>query len=498
MTTGQLSDQAIAFLGGRALDLELALRFGLRSDGGGDVLVFPFSKGGKEVGCKFRRLSEKKFWQTDGGVGCAWNGDVLDDPALFGKPLIIAEGEFDALAAIQAGFGRVISIPDGAPSAGKSDKTPDELLDGAKYGWLRDLLPKLRREQVPEIIIAADGDASGGAMLEQLSLILGRVRCKFLTYPKARDPKRLGRERLKDLNEVLEDYGVRGVAQVIAGAKWLQVDGVYAMSELPPLPAKYVYDIGFNLLGENFKVRLGDLSVATGIPSHGKSTWANDLWCRVVTKHGLRVAWASFEQQPQEDHLRNLRTWYLRCRVCDATPEELAEADAWIDRHHRFIVPKEDEDASLAWVLQKAQVAVVQHGCNIIVIDPWNELEHVRDRHLSLTEYVSSALKEVRRFARAFGVHVMIVAHPTKSVKGEGGAYRRPTLYDISDSAAWYNKADLGVIVHRPNPDETEIVVEKSRYHQTIGVPGKVVARFVKDEQRYSEIGRESMYQEAA
>jgi hypothetical protein len=38
------------------------------------------------------------------------------------------------------------------------------------------------------------------------------------------------------------------VVETISRAQWIQVDGVYRMSELPPLPAPQVYDIGFRLL----------------------------------------------------------------------------------------------------------------------------------------------------------------------------------------------------------------------------------------------------------
>ena len=82
----------------------------------------------------------------------------------------------------------------------------------------------------------ADGDENGAALLQDLSVLLGRFRCKFLTYPKARNPERCGRPRLKDLNEVLQEYGQKGVVETLTRAQWLKVDGVYRMSELPLLP----------------------------------------------------------------------------------------------------------------------------------------------------------------------------------------------------------------------------------------------------------------------
>jgi twinkle protein len=317
--------------------------------------------------------------------------------------------------------------------------------------------------------------------MHDLALRLGKFRCQWITYPKdPADPER----RLKDLNEVLIAYGQPGVDKTIGRAQWMKVEGVFRMSELPPLPDAPVYDIGMPDLRNRYKMRLGDFSVWTGIPSHGKSSLVNDMVCRVVQAHGLSAAFASFEQTPQRDHRRNLRTWFAAKPVehCDAG--ELARADSWIDRHFAFLVPGEDEDVDLEWVLDRLEAAVIQHGCKIVVIDPWNEMDHCRRQGETLTEYTGRAIKALKRFAKKLLVHLIVVAHPSKQAKDENGAYRVPTLYDISDSAHWYNKADLGVVVHR-YPAHTLIRVAKSRYHDLIGEPGDCEATFVFPERRY-------------
>jgi twinkle protein len=70
-----------------------------------------------------------------------------------------------------------------------------------------------------------------------------------------------------------------------------------------------------------------------------------------------------------------------------------------------------------------------------------------------------------------------VVAHPTKLAKDRDGKVPMPTLYDISDSAAWMNKPDVGIIVHQ---DEGGVLlrVAKSRYHDRIGKPGTVRLSF--------------------
>ena len=462
----------------RGIDVELAARFGLHSDG--TSLVIPFTRGGETVRNKYRTFGpEKKFWQDKSAIRCAWNEDVLRDESLLDRPLLITEGELDALAAIQAGFPRTISVPDGAPPPG--DRSKADLEAGGKFAWLDDIRALLTKDRCPEIILAVDGDENGAALRQDLSVLLGRARCKFLTYPKR------GEGRLKDLNEVLQHYGAKGVVETVTRATFLQVDGIYRMSELPALPPNVIYEIRHERLSENMKIRLGDFSVITGTPGFGKTTFTNDVVCGVAQDYDVTVGWASFEQEPQRDHKRALRSWFLGKFEKDADHHELRAADAWIDRQHVFMVPREDEDASFEWLMEKMEAAAMRFGVKWFIIDPWNEIEHARQHDETETEYIGRAIRSLKRFAKAFRVHVTVVAHPTKSVKDSDGNYKMPTLYDISGSSNWYNKADLGIIVHRTDEDNTTIKVQKSRYHEVIGKPGEVRMHYHPSTRRFVE-----------
>lgn len=480
-----MSNALMERLAARGLDVELADRLGLGGAlrDGSEALVIPFRRQGEIVRRKYRFFDRDQKWTADkGGVRCAYNEDCVRDDSLIGQPLIITEGELDCISAIQAGFARTISVPDGAPPPGERSK--DDLEASAKYDWLIELMPYLKLDRVETIILATDGDENGAALLQDLSVLLGRARCKFLTYPKT------GEGRCKDLNEVLARYGVKGVGETINRAQWVRADGVYRMSELPPLPPMRIYEPRHALFAENFKVRLGDFSVCTGTPGFGKTSFANDVFCGIAYDHHLTIAWASFEQEPQRDHRRNLRCWYAGRREVDMTPEERAAADRWIDAQHLLLIPSEDEDASLDWLLDKMELAAVRFGARIFIVDPWNELEHAFRPNETETQYTGRAIRALKRFAKAFQVHICLIAHPTKSAKDGDGNYKMPTLYDIAGSANFYNKCDLGLIVHREDEENTLIKVQKSRYHDIIGKPGEVRMQFSKDEKRFIEIER--------
>jgi twinkle protein len=154
--------------------------------------------------------------------------------------------------------------------------------------------------------------------------------------------------------------------------------------------------------------------------------------------------------------------------------DELRRALDWAaDRF--FLIRADDEAPTIDWILAAAKGAVLRCGIRGLVIDPYNEIEHKKADGQNETEYVSQILNKVKRFAQAHGVHVWFVAHPAKLYRDKaGGELPVPTLYDISGSANWVNKADVGIVVHRDsdrdptkstaNTDELQRTTAKTEY----------------------------------
>jgi twinkle protein len=434
-----LSEVAQKILGARGLNLELIMSLGWRSSkrpiNGSETIEIPYYVDGAEVNTKTRTISgDKEFRQVKDGRKCFYNQDAIKDWQASDEPLLICEGEMDCIAALQSGY-IAVSVPDGAPAKSLTDTT-------LKYSYLDDFPPK------GVVIICADGDDAGANLLHDLSIRLGKHRCKWVKYPK----------HCKDLNEVLIRYGVKGIDETIKRATWMDLDGIYRMSELPPI-AKPEFK-GCGVIPIN--IRKSDFSVWTGIPSHGKSTFTNFL-SSVFASEGWNIAVASFEQEPQTQHRAALR----------ALLRDTNEADRIIDSRYTFVVPNinSDEDANLGWLLEKMAAAVTRNEVDMIIIDPWNEIEHSFDRReMSQTDYTGFAIKQLKKFARRYKVHIAVVAHPAKMQRNKDGEYPIPSLYDIADSAHWANKADLGVIIHRKG-DQNLVRVQKSRYHEDIGIP---------------------------
>lgn len=474
----------LEILSDRGLDPELLLRLGVHSSAKlrGECIAIPYWRGENIVNRKYRTIAgEKAMMQDAGAEKCFWNVDVLHDPTLEDQPVIITEGEFDAMSALQAGFSRVVSVPDGAPALAIGENTTK------KYDYLNEF-PKIDKAAV--VIIASDGDGPGENLLHDLSLRLGRLRCKWVQYP-YRSGAQPDLGRCKDLNEVLQLHGTRGVVETINRARYIAMPGLYRMNELPPVPAPVRFRTHIEGMGDRFHARLGDFIVVTGIPGHGKSTFVNELCFNLAREEGLGVAFASFEQMPQREHRRNLRTLFTGKWVKDSNFEEIAEADQFINEKFSFIVPDEDDSPTIAWVLERAKAAVVQHFAKVIVIDPWNEMDHQRPDDVSLTEYVGESIKALKRFARNYNVVLIVVAHPAKMRRDKDGNFPVPNLYDISDSANWANKADAGLVIHRGSEGASMVRLAKSRYGD-IGVVGDWSATFDTQTLRFKVSGDNS------
>ncbi len=445
----------IDLLEARGITGEIASRLGWHSldRNDGEWIGIPFINKGKQVGVKYRTIAgEKKFYQAKGSEQCLYNIDQISEISEF--PLIITEGEMDCAIALQCGYSSV-SVPNGAPS-----KSIEE--DGKKYDYLGDIPKNI------EIILVFDDDEPGHNLLHDVSIRLGKERCKWIKYPKD----------CKDLNDTFAKYGQRGVDETLKRAQWMKIDGLYRMSELPPVPTLIPIPCPISGLGDHYKLRLGDFTVITGIPGYGKTTLANEIGSSMALKYGWNAVYASFEQNPKQDHQRSLRSYHAKKPENCMTEQEISEADKWIEDKFSFISPNIDDDVSLKWVLEKCRAAILRNNAKLVVIDPWNEMDHDFPPELTLTRYTGFAIKQFKKLAQKYMVHVIVIAHPAKLQKNKDGFYNVPTLYDISDSANWNNKCDIGIVIHNNDDLTTTVRLAKVRYLNLIGKRGDVILKY--------------------
>jgi len=465
MTTAEigLSEQATAWLEGRSLDPELATRFGWKSvkdKGGKEWIKIPYVRDGQVINNKSRKLSEKKFFNDRDTEHDLLNVDCLKDEALASEPLIITEGEFDWLAVYQCGFQRSVSMPDGW-----SKKLESE--DGQpKFEVFR------RNEQLilsaEKIVAVVDDDETGHNLLRSISNFFDQGNVWYVIYP----------EGCKDANDVIHKHGPDELVKMINRAKCVDPPGgvITGFSDMPPTPPRTIWRTGCDFLETLVAFRSRDVSALTGLPGAGKTTFVTWVMHRMVKNHDIRCGAALFETDGDET-LAHLIKLNGGGDVSHLGPEEIEEWKIKLDRNYRLVHRVDDAENvhGVIWMTKMIHKLAARDGCKIIVIDPWNELEHLPEKGESLTQYTNWALTKLRQLAEKYDVHICVLAHPKKMPRERS----RPGGYDISDSAAWFNKPGLGLTIHcevsEVMGDHVSLTSWKVRSRQQTGCrPGKV------------------------
>ena len=444
------------------------------------AICFPYRREGDVVNVKYR--GPNKLFRQEKNAEKIFFG--LDDVDNAGKEdLIIVEGELDKLAMNEAGYWNTLSVPDGAPSKPLADDTAGDPDKDTKFSYVWNCREHLDRAK--RVIIAVDCDGPGDALAWELARRIGIAKCCRVKWS---DSETIYR---KDANEVLVEDGPTVIRECIDAAKLLPIRSLYETVDYADQTyALYHGQIdrgestGWMEMDKFMKIRPGELSIVTGYPSSGKSEFIDALSLNMARNLGWTFALCSFEN-PAPEHIGKLAQKYLGLPFHEGPTQRMSEQDlesaiAWINDHFYFI-RSDDESPTLDWLLETAQAAVMRYGIRGLVIDPYNEMNHQRPVGMSETEYVSQMLGKVKRFAQNAGVHVWFIAHPAKPLPNldkDGDVYYAiPSLYSISGSAHWVNKADVGVVVYRvwrkdgSETNEVEIHVKKVRFRVS-GKPG--------------------------
>jgi twinkle protein len=456
-----LHDKHKEWLSVRGLDPALAEKLGIftKSEGGANWLVVPFVERGVAVNHMHRLTQNKQHRLETGAPLTLWNHDVLLDDRITSATVIITEGVWDAMAAMRAGYKFVLSVPNGA-SGEATDGPIDPSNDAQRFRYIWRAQALLDR--VPNFIIATDGDGPGRTLAAELVRRLGPERCRFVTYP----------DGCKDLNDVLNAQGIAGITETLQNAKPYPVQGLYKLSEFPEPPPLTAISIGLPAYDDCYSLVPGTFSVWTGFAGAGKTSLLMFLLGNLL-RAGVNVAMGSFETMPKPILLNKLVESLCRSWGGNVPDLHRREAEKLLDERFTVIaqnVEQEDAELTLEQLLELAKIAVIRDGVKLLVIDPWNEIEHKRRPDEGDHDYTGRAIRMIKAFARAYDCAVWVIAHPKKPAE-YGAKASAPGLYDVSGSAHWANKADYGVVIHRP--DKSVPVVEMTVCKARMGLPGR-------------------------
>ncbi|WP_424974242.1 AAA family ATPase [Dinoroseobacter sp. S124A] len=400
----------------------------------GRAVAFPYDRNGKPYAAKFR-TEAKAFRSSEGVSRGLYNADALTEYQ--DQPVVITEGEIDCLSVMQAGFLRAVSLPDGW--------TPE----GTKAEALLEAQEAL--EAAPFVIVAGDNDEAGASLPSSVANILDGSDVRYCEWP----------EGCKDPNDVLVRFGEGELAACLNAAKRIDPPGgfITALSDLPPLPERRVLRTGLSPFDRVVALECGAMSVWTGVPGSGKSTFLTWAAERVSQEENIRVGLMAFETHPHttRDQLSRIRTGQSFRDLSEDQKGRLLET---LDRRFRIVHQTFDETQHhIGWLKSMVHTLAVRERCKLIIVDPWNELEHLPEPGENMTSYINFATKTIRQWARKLDVHIALVAHP-KKINSDNGIPRAPTGYDVADSAAFYNKPALGVTVHQAQDQDGDSYVK--------------------------------------
>ena len=378
---------------------------------------------GEHLANKYRKTKKSegpKMWFEKGtNVNTLFNMDKVN----VSEPLLITEGEFDCLSAIESGFKNAVSIPSGVNSTNEWITT--------NWTWL---------EQFEEVIIWFDNDEAG----------IKGAREVFNRLPNA-SVKIVRCEIANDINELLHKYGKLAILKQIEKATTPTLEGVATLDMIEDFDVHEaetlktgIDDIDTDLIGMVF----GSLNVLSGRNGSGKSTILNQIYIAEAINQGYKTFLFSGELIGG-----NVKYWLLQTL---ANEEQFAEYTAkdghkykkvTIQAKEKIVQDVKDrfflydsDDYRIEAIIEKMTILAKRYGVRVFIIDNLMTLESsLKDKYEAETDTV----KKLKNFAKKYNAIVHLVAHPRKSMN------ENISKDDVSGSANITNLADYVTVIER-------------------------------------------------
>ena len=382
-----------------------------------NTVQFNYFKNGELINTKYR-TGDKQFKMVKDAEKIFYNFDVI----LNAEVIYFVEGEADCLSMYECGL-NAISVPNGA---------------NVNLDYLDSCIDLFNGKNIH---LAFDNDIKGRELRDAMADRFGRERCDYIDF-----------KDCKDANEYLVKYGKRGLQELCEKPLIFPLEGIFTIADIDDeIEDMYIngLDKGVSTGIHEFDLNIvkGYITTITGVPSHGKSDWVDNMCLGLLCRNGWRGAFYSPENKPTQLHFSKLarkligKSWDGHNRISN---EEKNLVKRFLDKKFWFLKP--EKDFTLTTILSQVRQLQKTHGLEFFVIDAWNKLEH---KGKGDTDYIGRALDELSLFCEINNLHCFLVAHPTKMPKLENGKYQVPTLYNIAGSANFYNKTDNGVCVYR-------------------------------------------------
>jgi len=447
----------------RGINTDTVKKFKLGFNTGTGSITIPHFHCGACLNIKSRSLNSevKKYFRADGCASVLFNLDAVRDAGY----IILTEGEFDAIAYDQMGFPNVVAVTGGA----------DTFLDE----WIDPLEP------YKEIFISYDMDQAGRSGAEKVADKLGRHRCKNVLLP------------LKDANDCLKaGYSRLEMQDFLCKAKPFELKLIKSpesyfdqIRELRDSNVRRGIETGWknidNLLGG---IRPHELTVITGETGSGKTTLAANIgFNHVQNSHPVLVA--SFEMKPVTV-LRKMVQMQTGSPLTELGKEKLDAALNEISDLPLYFVDAYGE-IGLEELKGAIYYARRRYGIEMAILDHLHFFLKFSADHER--QAIDQATRDIKAWTMELGIHILLIVHPTKLTYDN----KVVQMNDLKGSSGLKQIPDNVLSIWRPRGEDDsksptgEIVLHVLKCRDDSGDEGKVILKFNKRSQSYSDSGPE-------
>ena len=373
------------------------------------------------------------WFEKDTNINTLFNMDKVNPS----EPLLITEGEFDCLSAIESGFKNAVSIPSGVNSTNE---------------WLTTNWTFL--EQFEEIIIWFDNDDAGLKGSREVYNRLSNNSVKIVSYTE-----------FNDINEVLHHKGKQEVLEAILKAQTPVVEGIYTLDNIEDFNIYEAEKLktGFNAIDEKIiGMVFGSLNIFTGRNGAGKSTILNQMYIGEAIRQNYKCFIFSGELVAS-----NVKDWLISTLANEQDFKTIESKSGLIykrvDNSSRSFITERikdkiflygDEDYNINIILKKMEILAKRFGVKVFCID---NLMVIEEDLVDEYKMQTSIVKKLKNFAKKYNCMVHLVAHPRKSQNAD------VNKDDVAGSANITNLADYVTSIERKfNEDGTDDITKLS------------------------------------
>ena len=471
---GEISGYSDYPISSRGISQETVRHFNVKmsvtSEGKPESHFYPYTKNGKVVAYKERKLPKEGFYTHGNFKTIELFGQ---SQATLGKTLVLTEGELDTLAvaeAYKAHYGKFFAVASIPSATGLK-----VLLENRE--WVNSFA---------SVVLLFDQDEAGQKAIEQAAKIIGAGKVK------------IGKLIEKDPCDVLIKHGFKALLESIWNAQTYSPAGILVGEQIweKYLERENTESIPYPdcISGLNDKIRgmrQGEITLLTSGTGSGKSTITKEIILHLLSTTDTKIGVISLEESIG-DTTEQLVNMHLKGEAKDSDGFRKGFEQVFSDE--RIILLDHQGSVSDASLTDKIEYMALM-GCTHLFLDHITIAVSEGTEGLSGNEAVDKMMSDLLKIVKKHNVWLGLISHLRKSFTGKAFEEGHlPTIDDIKGSGS-IKQISFDIIAFArnlvaENDDEKRTVkfrVLKSRFTGLTGDAG--AAMYDRDSGRLTRSG---------